>query len=80
MVIWNMEGVDIMNKRIRKKKARQYCNKTHKHIGEWQCDKCGWDSLEDPSHSQITWSEGDFWGVHCKCPICGNQFDYTDGI
>lgn len=67
-----------MKKRLKKKKAKQYCNKRHRN--EWQCDKCGWNSLEDPSHSQITWSEDDFWDIHCKCPVCGNKFDYTDGI
>lgn len=72
-----------MNKRIRKKKAKGYCGKKHNGTYQsWQCDNCGWDSIDDSSHSQITAisSDGDYWNVHCKCPVCGNKFDYTDGI
>ena len=73
-------GVGSMNRRIRKKRAKKYCVKGY--LGSWQCSKCGWDSLADLSHSEIVWvsSDGEDWQVHCKCPVCGNKFDYFDGV
>ena len=68
-----------MNKRIRKKKAKKYCaEKTNGEYAYGQCDKCGWDSLEDGSHSQVicTSVDGDVCLIHCKCPVCGNSYEY----
>ena len=70
-----------MNKRIKKKKSKKYCHKKN-YIGSWQCKKCGWDSLEDLSHSKVVWvsPDNEEWQVHCKCPVCGNKFDYFEGL
>lgn len=88
-----------MNKRIAKKKRKhyhkQFCHEgyaytqgwTEKKYSDYQCEKCGWDSLEadeDMRLGHILWSHGGFYDlefeVEYKCPVCGNVFRYFDGV
>lgn len=83
-----------MNKRIKKKKfklfQRQFCEPPfygNKGYAEWQCDKCGWDSLDADQEclmGKILWHMGGFYDyqfeVEYKCPVCGNVFSYVDGV
>lgn len=67
---------EIVKKRIEKKRAKKYiCTK---RIGNWQCDKCGWDSHLDASHQYITIADGLWKTIHCNCPVCGNHFSYME--
>ena len=88
-----------MNKSIRKKKFKQFqrifCHEGYayqqgwtknKYSDEWQCPKCGWDSLDsDPNceMGKILWQHGGFYDyefeVEYKCPVCGTTFSYMDG-
>lgn len=85
-----------MNKRIKKKKIkrfhRRFCSppfydgKRYRYQ-EYQCDRCGWDSLDadpDCQFGKILWQSGGFYDlefeVEYKCPVCGNVFSYMDGV
>lgn len=88
-----------MNQRIKNKKLKQYhkqfCRggwnpKTFDYDGtclaEWQCPKCGWDTLEadeEMAMGKILWSRGDFYDyefeIEYKCPVCGTVFSYCEG-
>lgn len=66
-----------MNKRIKKKKFKQYhkqfCHESYDYQQGWtkrkyahyQCPKCGWDSLEadsdDMGMAKILWTTGGFY-------------------
>lgn len=67
-----------MNRRLEKKKAKKYIST--ERTGNWQCDKCGWDSKLDPSTSnkKVTIKDGIWKQVHCTCPICRNVFSYIE--
>lgn len=81
-----------MNKRIKKKKfkqfQKQFCEPPfyEKGYAEWQCKKCGWDSLsadDECKMGKILWQRGGFYDygfeVEYKCPVCGSIFSYVDG-
>lgn len=76
-----------MNKRTKKKKFKQH----HKQFCypikyEFQCPKCGWDSIEadeDGKIGEILWEQyypdGMDYEIKYKCPLCGTEFGYVDG-
>lgn len=77
-----------MNKRQKKKNIKnfhkQFC---HKIAGSDQCPKCGWDAvLADPDlqMGSVLWRRGGFYDlefeVGYKCPVCGTEFSYLDGV
>ena len=78
-----------MNKRIKKKKFKQFREPPfyeEKGYAEWQCKRCGWDSLsadDECRMGKILWKHGGFcdyeFEVEYKCPVCGSIFSYVDG-
>lgn len=76
-----------MNKRIKKKKIIQYHKKfCYPRLYEFQCPKCGWDSMEADKGGKIgkiLWEQyypdGMDYEVSYKCPVCGTEFNYVDG-
>ena len=53
---------------------------------EWQCPKCGWDSLGgDPEADEFEITRccpgpegGQDFDIEYTCPICGTVFSYSD--
>lgn len=80
-----------MNKRQKKKlykKAQaRYCMESPPYPC-WCCPNCGWDHLEaDPDYQLCQTSGNSYdhegnpsWDVYCKCPVCGTEFEYSDGV
>lgn len=81
-----------MNRRIEKKKFKQYhkqfCHDKREKgfLESWQCPKCGWDTLEadeEMEMGKIIWERGGFYDyefeAEYKCPVCGTVFSFCDG-
>jgi predicted RNA-binding Zn-ribbon protein involved in translation (DUF1610 family) len=66
------------------------CRKHNITLHPWECPKCGWNALSNDGIEQgycemvdfrnkdTSLGSGSDWQVKCTCPICGEEFEYSD--
>jgi rubredoxin len=75
----------------KKKRYIDICRERNEPIFDYECPKCGWNAIREQGlrtgyceivESQKTVTDfgpGVGFLIKCVCPVCGSQFEYSDG-